>query len=256
MNTFYSTKETLDKIEEIISNKEKGVYLRFGDGDLNLAMNISESYNAANTNLMYLLKDAFNLKGENVLKALPLHNKGWDTLEPGMFPGNHEGPVEWAENLVNKYLSVSQENSDLEFYSAVALCHIATHDPDIAISFLKKLKNNVKYFIGNQNIPREILETMFGKDVIHIKTPEKNSFSEFDNIYEETIKQIGDDDDYSVIVTSMGCPGRALQKILWDKYDNFFLFDYGSLMDALCGWNTRAWIELTKFDKDSFLEKL
>ena len=44
MNTFYSTKETLDKIEEIISNKKKGVYLRFGDGDLNLAMNISESY--------------------------------------------------------------------------------------------------------------------------------------------------------------------------------------------------------------------
>jgi hypothetical protein len=27
-------------------------------------------------------------------------------------------------------------------------------------------------------------------------------------------------------------------------------------MDALCGWNTRAWIELSKFDDKNFIELL
>ena len=54
----------------------------------------------------------------------------------------------------------------------------------------------------------------------------------------------------------MGCSGRVLQKRLYNNHDNIFVFDFGSLMDALCGWNTRAWIELTNFDKDKILEKI
>ena len=33
-----------------------------------------------------------------------------------------------------------------------------------------------------------------------------------------------------------------MQKRLWYKLDNVFLFDFGSLIDALCDWNTREWI--------------
>ena len=54
----------------------------------------------------------------------------------------------------------------------------------------------------------------------------------------------------------MGCSGRAMQKRIWDNYNNVFLFDFGSLMDALCGDKTRAWIELTNFDKSTILDLL
>ena len=54
----------------------------------------------------------------------------------------------------------------------------------------------------------------------------------------------------------MGCSGRALMKRLWNKFDKVFFFDFGSLLDALCGWNTRAWIELTNFEHKKFIEKL
>ena len=54
----------------------------------------------------------------------------------------------------------------------------------------------------------------------------------------------------------MGCAGRILQKRLWHKLDNVFLFDFGSLIDAICGWKTRAWIKLTHFDSEAFIKKL
>ena len=54
----------------------------------------------------------------------------------------------------------------------------------------------------------------------------------------------------------MGCSGRALQKRLWNNLDNVFLFDFGSLMDAICGWPTRQWIDLTHFDTKQFLHLL
>ncbi len=65
-----------------------------------------------------------------------------------------------------------------------------------------------------------------------------------------------DDSEYSVVVTSMGCSGRAMQKKIWDNHDNYFLFDFGSLMDALCGWETRAWIEMSNFNREEFIKKI
>ena len=59
----------------------------------------------------------------------------------------------------------------LGFYSTVALAHQAVQNPDKTIDFLKFVGSKVKYFIGNENIPRDVLETVFNEDVIHIKTP-------------------------------------------------------------------------------------
>lgn len=252
---YYSTYETLNTILNIIEKKERGVYLRLGDGDINLGKGVSESYQSSNSTLTSLMRGAISLTGKNIIKALPLHNKVWDTLEEGMFPGNHECQVDWCENIIHSFYEISN-TKETEFYSAVALCHLATQDLDEASKFLRKIGSNVKYFIGNENIPREILETVFNKNVIHIKTPSKNSFMKFSEIYNDFTESVSDDTDYSVVVTSMGCTGRAMQKKIWDSYDNFFLFDFGSLMDALCGWNTRAWIELTNFDKNIFLDSL
>lgn len=253
--TYYSTEETLEAIRSVIEKEEKGVYLRFGDGDINLGRGVSELYQGANAELTVLMRDAIQLIDKNVIKTLPLHNKEWDTLEEGMFGGNHECEPAWCENIIHNFYEIGS-TEETEFYSTVALAHQAVQNPDKTIDFLKFVGSKVKYFIGNENIPRDVLENIFNEDVIHIKTPAKSSFDKFWETYNEFAKEVADDNEYSVVVTSMGCTGRAMQKRIWDSYDNFFLFDFGSLMDSLCGWNTRAWIELTDFDKDDFLCKL
>ena len=39
------------------------------------------------------MQDAMRLRDDRILRTLPLHTKEWDTLEDGMFPGNHESTL-------------------------------------------------------------------------------------------------------------------------------------------------------------------
>ena len=249
---FNSSIETLDKISEMIESNTPGGYFRFGDGDVCLATGVTELLQQANPLLSEYMQDAMRLRDDRILRTLPLHTKEWDTLEDGMFPGNHESPLDWCEELYGRFQSVVKEE-DITLYTNVALSHIAVQNKERALEFLKQLKPKVKYIIGNKNIPSDVIETLFGKDVKFIKTPDRNSFDRFEDIYNEFVDSVGEDTEYSVVVTSMGCSGRAIQKRIWDNYDNFFLFDFGSLMDALCGDQSRAWIELTKFNGEEFL---
>ena len=69
--TYYSTEETLEAVRSVIEKEEKGVYLRFGDGDINLGRGVSELYQGANAELTVLMRDAIQLMDKNVIKTLP-----------------------------------------------------------------------------------------------------------------------------------------------------------------------------------------
>ncbi len=253
---FYGTEETLLEIEKIISNKEKGAYLRFGDGDVNLALGENDALQPARHSLMLEMREAFAINGPTVLKTLPLYCKEFNGYEAGMFPGNHAAPYDWCLDILKKAKPLwNGQISDV--YSHAALHFAASQYPEMCIKFLKFLRNsNCFMFIGNENIPQEIRDMLFGPDCIFIPTPFQQSYSAIDRIEAECLNKIGNNNEYKIIITAMGCSGRALQKRLWNKLDNVFLFDFGSVMDALCGWNTRAWIELTKFDEKTFIDRL
>lgn len=253
---FHGTHETLNKIISIISHKQKGIYLRFGDGDINLATGCSELMQSVNPRLQKEMQEAFALQGPTVLKTLPLYCKELHGYEAGMFPGNHEAPLEWCLNILNKAKPLWKHTIQ-DVYSHVALHFAATQYQDMCVQFLKFLKkSNCCLLVGNENIPTHIKELLFGPQCQFVATPAQQSYNEIDRIEKECLEKIGNTSEYKIIITAMGCSGRALQKRLWNKLDNVFLFDFGSLMDALCGWNTRAWIELAQFDSSKFINIL
>ena len=250
---FHDTRQTLLKIKSIISNKEKGAYLRFGDGDVNLALGQSELMQSSNMKLQKEMEEAFLLHSITILRAFPLACKEFHGYELGMFPGNHEAPYQWCINLLNK-VSHLWKDSFQELYSPTALCFAATQYPDFCIDFLSFIKaSHCAVLIGNENIPNSIKDLLFGRECIFISAPAKNSYDKIDQLEAECLQKIDNTNEYKIIITSMGCSGRVLQKRLWKKLDNVFLLDFGSLMDALCGLNSRAWIELTNFDEKRFI---
>lgn len=253
---FHTSEPTLNKITEIISKKEKGVYLRFGDGDVVLANGQDDSYQDKNVFLQQEMREAFALNGPNVLKCLPLGCQVFSGLENGMYEGNHGSSDAWCINMVN--MAAPFWNGEIgDVYSMTALAHASTSNVGLCINFLKFLKqSNCAVFVGNCNIPVHIRELLFGKECQFVPTPARNSYEEIDRIEKECLEKTANINGYKIIVTSMGCSGRALQKRLWNKLDNVFLFDFGSLMDALCGWNTRAWIDLEHFNAPAFVQTL
>jgi hypothetical protein len=253
---FHQSERTLTTIMNIIKQKKKGAYLRFGDGDVNLALGKADMKQTPNHLLQQEMREALGINGPNALKALPLHCKEFGGLEPGMFPGNHESNYELSSNLLTKVAPFwTQEFNNI--YTPVALHFCATNHQTVCITFLRFLKQSKCILVGNQHIPQEIRSLLFGPDCAFVPTPEQNSYAQIDSIEQDCLKAVeAQQGNYTIIVTSMGCSGRVLQKRLWQKLDNVFLFDFGSLMDALCGWNTRAWIELSNFDAASFIAAL
>jgi hypothetical protein len=252
---FYKSQETLDKIQEIIANREKGVYLRFGDGDINLAYNEADSYQRENRSLSREMREAFALNGPTVLKTLPLYCVEFGGWEEGMFPGNHEGPYEWCLNILNRAKGL-WGGEVKSVYSHAALAFTATSHPKSCLQFLHFLKAApCTLFVGNCNTPPWIRTLFFGSSCHFIPTPASHSYSEIDRIEKECLDYLATHPGYKVVVVAMGCSGRALEKRLFNLCDELFLFDFGSLLDAICGWDTRAWIELTHFNASQFISE-
>jgi hypothetical protein len=247
-----TTFDTLDEIEECILNQYGGAYFRFGDGDIFLMESKNDSYQIAEVSLSLEISEAFGLSGKYIFKTLPIHSNlfGYDE---GMFCGNHKNEDHFAKQLL---LATFPYFIGQKIYSPVALHYMASNNVHRANSFLKTLKNHTKVFIGNQEFNQNTLKLLFG-DIIQIKTPPSNAYTEIDRIYEESIEAIN---NYSncVVCIAMGCSGRALMKRLFNYTisKNIFLFDFGSLLDGVNGNNSRTWLKVNKINYDGLTRNL
>ena len=59
---YYSCLETIDKISDMIDSDTPGGYFRFGDGDMNLALGLSEMLQQSNPQLQVYMSDALKEK--------------------------------------------------------------------------------------------------------------------------------------------------------------------------------------------------
>ena len=237
---FINAEETLNEIRRTISNRKAGGYFRFGDGDINLLMGKNDMLHDSTSELSKGMKRAFKLNvGENFV-GLPVYSEFFG-FEKGMRPGVHLV----SDLEAKKYFSAVQHliNSNV-YYNSFALHIAAVQNQPLCIDILKFIREQNPIFIGNNNIKTSVFEVLFGNEFI--PTPSNNSFSAIDKI-ESRLLEILDKNKtcYRLVVVAMGCPGRILQSRILQKGRNVFFFDFGSLLDAFNGYNSRDWIELT-----------
>ncbi len=251
---FFKTLETLSKIEHLIQTKQPGVYMRFGDGDVSLACGSGELYQAASPALCEEMREAFAVDGGTIMKTLPLNCKEFGGFEEGMFPGKFEISYEGCLHLISRIEPIWKP-SMINVYSATALAFAIINDTDRCIDFLCLFRDKEIIFVGNEKTPQNIRELLFSAEHKVISVPGRDSYDEIDRIETECLDFINQSSSYKVVITAMGCSGRVLQKRLWKKCSNIFLFDVGSVMDYICGWNTRAWMIDTN-TRERFLQIL
>lgn len=248
-----SPDDTLEHCRHLIETKSRGGYLRFGDGDVFLMTGRSDKFQASNDKLALEMRETFNLSGKGIMKGLGLHSKKFGML-PNMSPGMHELSDEVAVHLLaNCY----QYFIGTPIYSSIALPYLAVYDPSTAIDFLKFLKGqNPVLFIGNEQVPNDILTKLFGS-IARVNTPSQNSYERIDHIADSSINSLSKQGaSYGVVIIAMGCSGRPLAKRIYHSGANVFTFDFGSLLDAFCGWNTRTWIGMSEIDFSNVLNEI
>lgn len=245
-----SSFDTINDIKTAINNRSKGAYFRFGDEDIYLLLGIDGPMHKSSKKMSQEMKEAMKCNvGVNHF-ALPINSKLFG-FEEGMVEDMHLV----SDDHAVKYLGATYKYIDVKnIYTPVALHYLATFNKIFCIEFLNFLKSTNPIFVGNQNTKASVVKKIFGD--VHIKCPSINSYTEIDRTeieLEQAIKARGN--SFQVVVVAMGCPGRILQKRILKKGYNVYLFDFGSLLDAFNGENTRHWIGLAGFqDLKNMLE--
>ena len=226
--------------------------MRFGDGDVYLAAGINDSYQQVSSELSKEMEEAFLMSGEFVYKCLHIHSYQYG-YEKEMYLGNHLVKDKFA----NKILGLTfQYFVGHKIYSHIGLHFAATYSPEIANHFLKALKENCVLFIGNKTVRHETVQLLFG-NVPHVKTPSKNAYDCIDEVEKQSLDILNNTKGFGTVVVAMGCSGRPLMKRLFkNKNLNIFLFDFGSLLDGICGDKSRAWLKKEEIDYDVLLKDL
>ncbi len=254
--TYVPAIETLQAIEEIILNKKKGAWLRFGDGDLALAYGKRSGTHKYRPHLEIEMKEAFAMNDPYILKSLPLICPEHGGTESELFYPEYQHSEELCTEFRAKAQKIWGAPIDI-IYSPVAVPYTAVMLPSICIDFLRFLReHNCELFIGNRNIPAEIIRLLFG-NCARVWTPSTTAYSRINKIERTCLRRIEKvSDRYRILIVSCGNAGRVLIKRLWPQMENVFFFDIGSLMDAICGWQTRGWMKNPQFDRDRFVNAL
>jgi len=230
--------ETLEEVSSFIFEEKTGVYMRFGDGDVFLALGKDELYQQSRQDIKEEMIEALELKGSSVLKTSMIHSNAYGKTDE-MFEGNHLVDDDFAFDILK---STFQYYVGYRIYSHIALHYTATYYPMKANLFLKLLKQKTVLFIGNETTPTNKKDLLFG-NVPHIKTPTRNSYDRINEIENEALLELSKLTSFGVVVVAMGCSGRILMKRIYKRNYNVFLFDFGSLLDGICGNDTRLWLK-------------
>jgi hypothetical protein len=206
--------------------------------------------------------DSVKIDDESIMICVPHHCKDINTIEEGMYPGNHEYPLSYVEKFCGIIYSI-RGSLPSKIYTNVSLSYCASHKCELVVNLHKELKKIPILFIGNHNYSKDFLEKLFGDRIDIIPTNERNSFFQhdfifenFDKLYIEKYNKL----EYFIIIMAAGCAGRAFSGEIYTRYytlnKNFFILDYGSLIDYLWGDVTRAYMELDPPNKKYILDNI
>lgn len=232
--------QTIDAVMSAIIANQKGAYLRFGDGDIMLLHGLSEMMHESNPMLSKEMEEAFMLSIGEIHKTLPIHSEIFG-FENGMKKGMH---IFTNEEVIKFISNTYQYFVGCRIYSHAALHYLSVFDTAKCVDFLIFLKEYTPVFVGNEDIKESLIEKLFGSEFI--KTPNRNSYLEIDEIESQLCEVLNNNkEEFKIVVVAMGCAGRVLQKRILKKGYNVYLFDFGSLLDAFNGLETRTWIRMS-----------
>ena len=234
-----SPENTVAQMTSYLKAEKGGAYFRFGDGEINMIEGKGAIEQDSNSSLGKEMKEALELSEDNIMKSLMINSPKF-----GFKDSKHLVGDKWATNLLKRaYFYFIGD----KIYCHAALAYCFEYKKKEIKDLLAEIrKKDLKIFIGNKLMPKDILTETFGKNIVHIEIEPKNSYKDADKIEEKIIFELNKNKGkFHTLIFAAGPTSNVLQKRLYGKY-NIFSIDFGSLIDAIAGWNTRAWIDLDK----------
>jgi hypothetical protein len=258
----YSSEETANRVLSIIQKREKGALARFGDGDTRIANGLcSRTHrNAGNIkNLQKDMKESFGINHPNYLRSLCLYFEDYATRLKSVVS---------VQRIYDKIQREIQTTSKLwvgprSIYSPYSMIWLLHENEDRFCQYMYNISHAVDniIFVGNKNIPYSLVQSLFYNQILQdrvIECPVTNAGLVFEDIWKSIDSKMKELRGYTLVVLCCGNTGRALCGRLWkSNYNrNYFVLDYGSLIDGLAGYTTRSWIKGSKICTKEYRREL
>lgn len=236
-----SPEKTVQTMIDYIKNNKSGAYFRFGDGEINIIEGKGAIEQDPNPLLKKEMLEAIELSEDNIMKSLMINSPRF-----GFTEGKHMVSNEWTTGLLKRAHQFFIGDK-IYCHAALAYC-FESKKPEMK-NLLGEIRNkDMKIFVGNKLVSKDTLSKVFGKNVVHLEIEPKNSYRDINDIEEKIVKTLTENkSSFKVVIFAAGPTSNILQKRLYGKY-NVFSMDFGSLIDAISGWNTRAWIKTDEKD--------
>ncbi|NIJ45775.1 hypothetical protein FHR24_002246 [Wenyingzhuangia heitensis] len=209
-------------------------YVRFGDGEFLTLLGKNHRNYKYNNNLAKELEASFLVEDIDYLISLPISYPYDGYWVRGIY-----GRFNWE----NKMIDLIGENS----YKLKPVYHNPCIIHIMMIFKPKKLKELLdnyvrpkkKMFVGGAS--KEDAEKLYGNIDYYIQTPFKHAYErigEWWPLVEENMHNV------DLIIPSIGSSSNVVQVRLWNAGIRCFVFDFGSVIDAVSLKQTRTWIRL------------
>lgn len=238
MANVLSIDDSFNELENRLSNSERVVFSRFGDGDLLLITRKTNTIigKSNQTVVTESLKNQMNasiqIDDPSYVMAL-----AWDyEYEDGMKEIDLQ-PYKNDRQLRNLFESFHVK--DKKYLNSICFHYASVYKPDYLKLFIgNHIKPKRKCVISSR--PKEILEKIFGDIHYFIEIPETDSYRDFDRIWDE-VKQCSNNID--IVLPFCGFTTRVLNLFIY-KDLTVDSIDMGSFIDPICGIKNRTWTKL------------
>jgi hypothetical protein len=235
MITVKSTQDTYDSLLQLMSQKKRLFYSRFGDGDIYIMMGRDQSNQTVSESLKMEMIESFSIEDPDFLKGIAVNHPNEKGMIVGLFARYPDNP-EMVSFLHNQF----PKTDNLCFENPVFLHYMSVFKPKQVNLFLEKvIRPKRKMFIGR--IPKNKIETIVGPVDVYIETPAKNAYDTIDSWYPLIEKHIKEVD---LVIPAAGMSTRVINKRLWESNVEVQSFDIGSIVDIANDFESRKWIRL------------
>ena len=244
---FQSVTATFNRLFENLKSKQKTIYLRFGDGEVNLINGRSHKDQKTSKEVVQELKQSFALKGDGVIKGLPLHSDIFGTeefMEEGVHWRKDDEVVRLLSGCFEYFIGTN-------IYSSVPIHYLMVYEKDLVISFLREIKAQSPIFVGGEHNSSSVIKDVIGATEF-ITVSDQSAYEDIAAV-EKTLRSsiASRGSDFTVVVFSCGVLAKALSKRLWLASDlgTLYLFDLGSVIDVFHGRDGWTWVRKSGISK-------
>ncbi len=237
----YNMQYTFELLCNLLENRPKVYYPRFGDGDFNIMTNngrcIEHEYSEE---LQNELINSFGIEGDAYLKGAMVNEPTFDGID--LRPRNQDENAHILSSFKKLY-----GDKNITTYSHVLFTYAAVHEQKMMIQFLDNfIRPKKKLFIGS--VPKNDIEKLVGKVDYYVNIPVasveeqkvfKGAYYTMDEWWEDVMDCV---DDVELVLPTAGMAGRVTCGRLWDLDKQVHCIELGSVVDAVIAKESRSWI--------------